>query len=155
MCPWAPQGHPEQVKPEAALHPWKGAEGTVRGERNWWPLQDMASFKLWPLFCNFSCQALETVPGAELYGPQDGNKHDLNNPSLTAMEGRQENYRFGKGTSKHVTRGIRVHPCLSVPWECSASLRPWVRSWRDAFSKIQVMEVRTTGQTWQWLHHCY
>lgn len=38
-------------------------------------------------FLLFSFQALETVPGAELSGPRDGNKHDLNNPRLTAPGG--------------------------------------------------------------------
>lgn len=95
----------------------------------------------------FSFQALETVPGAELSGPQDGNKHDLNNPRLAAREDRQENYPLGKGTSEHVTRGIRVHQCLRVPWEASPSPRPWVQSWKDADSKVKMTEVRGTGQT--------
>lgn len=60
-------------------------------------------------FLIFSFQALETVPGAELSGPQDGNKQDLNNPRLTDPEDRQENYPLGKRTSEHITRGIRVH----------------------------------------------
>lgn len=94
----------------------------------------------------FSFQALETVPGAELCGPQDGNKHDLNNPRLAAGEDRQENYPLGKGTSEHVTRGIRVHQCLSVPWRCSPSPRPWPQNWRDADSNVEMMEVRVTGQ---------
>lgn len=92
-------------------------------------LQVLAPFLL------FSFQALETAPGAELSGPQDGNKHDLNNPRLTAPEDRQENYPLGKGTSEPVTRGIGGTSVTQGALECSPSPRPWVQSWRDADSK--------------------
>lgn len=81
-----------------------------RGRRDGWGGEGTGAYSsALPPFLLFFFQALETVPGAELSGPQDGNKHDLNNPRLTAPEDRQENYPLEKGTSEHVTRGIRVH----------------------------------------------
>ena len=77
----------------------EGAEET-EGRGNWCPIfsSGSISFILLP--------GSRDSAWSRAIRPKDGNKHDLNNPRLTAPDDRQENYPLGKGASEHVTRGI-------------------------------------------------